>query len=295
MELAGQGPSCPLPGSAQGQAAAEAGGGPRRKWLKFAARAGNGLIVEEELECQLECRPLGAAPPPPAPPAGDLGPEAGSDWCLGQRSSCPLGWVPSPCPLRFLARGHLGGGLGIDGGAAGWWRGRELNQVLPLPLAGAPSQLPPPGASAPPTSLAPVHLALSTLWHQSHFRTHSSPPGRLLPSGELLSSLQDPALAAAPRSSCADSPQPADAAPPLPALLQSHSPDPLYRGRPCVLLCLPHGTVAPPRRSTRWSTQLAPSVCWAWKRSPCGFSCLRDGLGIRSEFSLSWAAGAAWT
>lgn len=179
------------------------------------------------------------------------------------------------------------------GGAAGWRRGRELNQVLPLPLAGAPSQLPPPGALAPPTSLAPVHLALSTLWHESHFRTHSSPPGRLLPSGELLSSLQDPALAAAPRSSCADSPQPADAAPPRsPTASQS---SPLYRGRPRALLCLPHGTVAPPRRSTRWSTQLAPSVCWAWKRSPCGFSCLRDGLGIRSEFSLSWAAGAAWT
>ena len=83
---------------------------------------------------------------------------------------------------------------------------------------------PPPGASAPPTSLAPVRLALSTLWHESHFRTHSSPPGMLLPSGKLLFSLQDPALAAAPGSSCPESPQPADAAPLLSSSLTVQTP-----------------------------------------------------------------------
>ena len=60
---------------------------------------------------------------------------------LARGALAPSGWVPSPCPLRLPARGRLGGGLGIDGGAAGWPRGRELNQVLPPPLTGGPSQL----------------------------------------------------------------------------------------------------------------------------------------------------------
>ena len=50
------------PRSLQGRPRAGAGGGPRRKWLTFAARAGNGQAVEEELECPRTAAP--SAPPP---------------------------------------------------------------------------------------------------------------------------------------------------------------------------------------------------------------------------------------
>lgn len=103
-ELAGQGLSCPCQGQRRARQRAEAGGGPRRKWLKFAARAGNGWSVGEELECQLGCRPLHPAPPPrdrsrsqEAPGVLVGGALAAAGWCL------PVPPPPPPAPSWGLS------------------------------------------------------------------------------------------------------------------------------------------------------------------------------------------------
>lgn len=88
-----------LPRSEQGQAAGRGRRWPRRKWLTFAARAGNGQTVKEELEC-------GPSVPAPMPPGDRSEPRAGS----AEQEGFGCCWVgASRCRLRVPAGGFLGG------------------------------------------------------------------------------------------------------------------------------------------------------------------------------------------
>lgn len=263
MELAGQGLSCPLPGSAQGQAAAEAGGGPRGKWLKFAARAGSGQIVEEELECQLECRPLGARPCPEIWAQSQEVPGV-----LAGGAQAPLGWAPArpsppPVPSQRLPSRRAGRRRGR--GAAG----------TASSLLGQPHQPLGPQMLARATPA----LTLCCAW-------------RLLPRGRLLS-LQGPALAEFLDPAVPEAPQPTMPCP-CASLLQLRSPGPLpCAGAAHTLLCLLHRAAAAACHGAGWNIQLAPSVCWAWGgHFHC--SCLSERPWDLGGSSLSWAAGAAW-
>lgn len=231
MELAGQGLSCPLPGSAQGQAAAEAGGGPRGKWLKFAARAGSGQIVEEELECQLECRPLGARPCPEIWAQSQEVPGV-----LAGGAQAPLGWAParpSPPPVPSQR---------LPSRRAGRRRGRGAAGTASSPL-GQPHQ-----------PLGPQMLARATPALTLCCAWRLLPRGRLLSlPGPALAEFLDPAVPEAPQPTL---PCPCASLPPLRSPGPSPAPGrPARSSVPSTRLRLPHAAGA------GWNMQLAPSVC----------------------------------
>lgn len=176
-----------LPRSEQGQAAGRGRRWPTRKWLTFAARAGNGQTVKEEVEC-------GPSVPPPCP----LGTGAQSRKCPAGRAfgCCRVG--ASRCHLRVPAGGFLGG-LSGQGRNLEPWGPASASTHMSLPLSVPAWCTGPwectPGLSGPRCPWHP-HISQVLVLHTltSHLECFSQWETSIQPS--------EPSLAAAPGSSC---------------------------------------------------------------------------------------------
>lgn len=212
--------------------------------------------------------PAGMPPPWCPPPPGDLGPESGSAWCLGRRSSGRLGVGARPAPPPVPSQR-------LPGRRAGPRRGRGV--------VGTASSAP----SAPPTSLAPDAGMCHTRPH-ALLHLEGSSPGedcsafrtQLWPSSWMELSLKAPS----PRMPC-----------PSVSLLQFHRADPLPCTRAAhMLLCILHRTVAATCRSLG-GTYNWPQRVLGLEVSTCGCSCLSGRPWGQRGSSLFWATGASST